>query len=92
MLTRSTGLGNTELAGEIQTVDIKADYMIIGCKTTSPVKWHVRVAISYPDLITVLRLLLTSGRGWIFVLNQSLKTLMRPFQKDKSLMRRPDDF
>ena len=91
MLTRSTGLGNTELAGDIKTLDVKADYMIIGCKTTSPVKWHVRVAISFPDLITVLRLLLTTGRGWSFVFNQSLKSLVRPFQRGKSLMR-PDDF
>jgi len=91
MLTRSTGLGNTELAGDIQTLDVKADYMIIGCKTTSPVKWHVRVAVSFPDLITVLWLLLTTLRGWSFILNQLLKSLMRPFQKDKSLVR-PDDF
>lgn len=91
MLTRSTGLGNTELAGDIQTLDVKADYMIIGCKTTSPVKWHVRVAISFPDLITVLWLLLTTLQGWSFILNQLLKSLMRPFQKDKSLVR-PDDF
>ncbi len=91
MLTRSTGLGNTELAGDIKTLDVKADYMIIGCKTTSPVKWHVRVAVSFPDLITVLRLLLTTGRGWSFILKQLLKSLMRLFQRDKSLMR-PDDF
>ena len=91
MLTRSTGLGNTELAGDIKTLDIKADYMIIGCKTTSPVKWHVRVALSFPDLRTVLWLLLTTRRGWSFLLNQMRKSLMRPFQKDKSLVR-PDDF
>ncbi len=91
MLTRSTGLGNTELAGDIKTLDIKADYMIIGCKTTSPVKWHVRVALSFPDLATVLWLLLTTRRGWGFILKQSLKSLMRPFQRGKSLMR-PDDF
>ena len=91
MLTRSTGLGNTELAGDIQTLDVKADYMIIGCKTTSPVKWHVRVAISFPDLITVLRLLLTTRRGWSFIFHQLRKSLMRPFKKDKSL-NRPDDF
>lgn len=91
MLTRSTGLGNTELAGDIQTLDVKADYMIIGCKTTSPVKWHVRVAISFPDLITVLRLLMTTRRGWSFIFNQLRKSVMRPFRKDKSL-HRPDDF
>jgi hypothetical protein len=84
-------LGNTELAGDIQTLDVKADYMIIGCKTTSPVKWHVRVAISFPDLITVLRLLMTTRRGWHFIFNQLRKSLIRPFKKDKSL-NRPDDF
>ena len=91
MLTRSTGLGNTELAGDIKTLDVKADYMIIGCKTTSPVKWHVRVALSFPDLITVLRMLLSTRRGWSFILKQLLKILMRPFRKNKSLMR-PADF
>jgi hypothetical protein len=44
MLVRSTGLGRTELEGDVKTLDVKADYIIIGMKTNEPVKWHVRVA------------------------------------------------
>ena len=56
MLVRSTGLGRTELEGDVKTLDVKADYLIIGMKTTEPVKWHVRAAIDYKDLLKIVKL------------------------------------
>jgi len=91
MLTRSTGLGNTELVGDINSLDVKADYVILSCKTTDPVKWHVRVAVSFPELITVARLLLFSWHGWGFLIKQLFKAIIRIFKKNKSLVR-PEDY
>ena len=90
MLVRSTGLGRTELEGDVKSLDVKADYIIIGMKTVEPVKWHVRVAANYSDLITIMRMLMFSARGWKFLILQSLKALLRPFKKKVYV--RPDDY
>ena len=91
MLTRSTGLGRTELVGDIKSLDVKADYIILGCKTTDPVKWQVRVALNFTDLLITTKLIFLSRRGWFFIVKQMLKFMVRPFKKDKSYVR-PDDY
>jgi hypothetical protein len=91
MLVRSTGLGRTELEGNVKSLDVKADYLIIGMKTFEPVKWHIRVAANYSDLITIMRLLIFSGQGWKFLTVQSFKALRRLFEKNK-VFARPDDY
>lgn len=91
MLVRSTGLGRTELEGDIKSVDVKGDYLIIVMKTTEPVKWHVRVATNFSDLMTITRLIIFTGKGWKFIFVQLFKALLRPFKKDKAFAR-PDDY
>ena len=91
MLMRSTGLGRTELEGDVKTLDIKADYAIIGVKTTEPVKWRVRVATNFTDILIITRLLIFTGRGWKFIFLQLFKGLLRVFKRDKTYTR-PDDF
>jgi hypothetical protein len=91
MLIRSTGLGRTELEGDVKTLDVKADYIIIGMKTTEPVKWHVRVAANYSDLMTITMLLIFSFQGWKFIIVQFLKSLGRIFTRKKNFVR-PDDY
>ena len=91
MLIRSTGLGRTELEGDVKTLDVKADYIIIGMKTTEPVKWHVRVAANYSDLMTITMLLIFSFQGWKFIIVQFLKSLRRIFTRKKNFVR-PDDY
>ena len=91
MLVRSTGLGRTELEGDVKSLDVKADYIIIGMKTFEPVKWHVRVAANFSDLITIMRLLLFSGPGWKFLTIQSLKALRGLFKKNRVFVR-PEDY
>jgi len=91
MLIRSTGLGRTELEGDVKTLDVKADYIIIGMKTTEPVKWHVRVAANYSDLMTITMLLIFSFQGWKFIIVQFLKSLGRIFTRKKKFVR-PDDY
>jgi hypothetical protein len=91
MLVRSTGLGRTELEGNIKSFDVKGDYLIIVMKTTEPVKWHVRVATNFSDLMTITRLIIFTGKGWKFIFVQLFKALLRPFKKDKAFAR-PDDY
>lgn len=91
MLVRSTGLGRTELEGDVKTLDVKADYIIIGMKTNEPVKWHVRVAANYSDLMTITKLLIFSFHGWKFIIVQFLKSLGRIFTRKKNFVR-PDDY
>jgi hypothetical protein len=91
MLVRSTGLGRTELEGDVKTLDVKADYIIIGMKTNEPVKWHVRVAANYSDLMTITKLLIFSLHGWKFIIMQFLKSLGRLFTRKKNFIR-PDDY
>jgi hypothetical protein len=91
MLTRSTGLGRTELVGDIKNLDVKGDYIIIHCKTTDPVKWQVRVALNFTDLLITTKLIFLTRKGWAFVFKQIFKFIIRPFTKDKSYAR-PDDY
>lgn len=81
MIVRSTGLGSTEMEGKFVLVEPKADYLVINAQTTAPVKWHVRVAVNFPDLLTILKLLLTRRQCWWFIITQlfkSHKTITRP--------------
>jgi hypothetical protein len=55
MLFRSTGLGKTELVGEIDHIERQGDYLILHVNTLEPVRWKIRGAISYHDLMTMLR-------------------------------------
>ncbi len=57
MLFRSTGLGKTELVAEIdksQGITRMGDYLVLHVATLEPVRWKIRAAISYKDLIAVL--------------------------------------
>ena len=91
MLVRSTGLGRTELEGDVKTVEVKADYLVVGMKTTEPVKWHVRVAANFSDLLAIMRLTFFSLQGWKFIVVQLWKSVVRLFRRKKPYAR-PDDF
>ena len=64
---RSTGLGKTELIGGIDDLTRLGDYLILHMRTTDPVRWHVRTAISIGDLTKIIRLLLKPG-NLLFIL------------------------
>lgn len=55
MLMRSTGLGKTELVGEINHLEHQGDYIILYVNVIDPVKWKLRVGLNYKDLLTVMR-------------------------------------
>ena len=58
MRMRSTGLGKTEMVGDITGLQLMGDYLIMHVETTEPVKWHVRAALTHKDLRTMMKLLL----------------------------------
>lgn len=58
MRMRSTGLGKTELIGNFDGVSLNGDHLVLSVKTTAPVKWHVRTALSRKDAIEMLKLVL----------------------------------
>lgn len=59
MRMRSTGLGRTELVGQFDGILRNGDYLVLSVRTTSPVKWHVRTALSRKDAIEMLKLVLS---------------------------------
>ena len=58
MLFRSTGLGKTEMAADVEALQRQGDYLILKVRTTDPVVWKVRVALSFKDIAIVLKALI----------------------------------
>lgn len=82
MKMRSTGLGETVLEGVLDSITRKDDYLILHVNTTEPVQWHVRAAIDYSDLLTLIKLII---KGPVFTF------LMTGF-KNRKKTRHTDDF
>ena len=55
MYFRSTGLGKTELKGKIDDLQRQGDFVIMYVDVVDPVKWRIRAALSFSDVIKVLR-------------------------------------
>lgn len=55
MRMRSTGLGQTELIGNIETIKREGDYLVLSVRTVDPVRWHVRTGIDGQDLRDILK-------------------------------------
>jgi len=54
MLMRSTGLGKTQLTGQIIELKRQGDYLIMHVDVVDPVKWKIRVAVSFLDVAKVI--------------------------------------
>lgn len=72
MYFRSTGLGKTQLTGKIIEMQCQGDYLIAQIDITDPIKWRMRVAMSFRELAglvgsctktSILKLLL-SPKQW----------------------------
>ena len=55
---RSTGLGKTEMVADVEELQRQGDYLILKVRTTDPVVWKVRVALSFKDITIVLKALI----------------------------------
>lgn len=51
MWMRSPGLGKTELSGHFEKLERKEDWLILHMRITDPVKWHVRAAMDFKDVM-----------------------------------------
>ena len=58
MRLRSTGLGKTELEGEIVNIKKVDDLVIFFVDVTKPVKWHTRMGFQERDLRDLILALL----------------------------------
>jgi hypothetical protein len=54
VLFRSTGLGKTELTGKVDDLQRLGDYLVMYVDVTDPVKWRIRVCMSFRDLTKVM--------------------------------------
>ena len=61
MLFRSTGLGKSELIGEITEIKRQGDYLIMEVQTLEPVRWKIRGGLNRKDLRMVLKQLLKAS-------------------------------
>jgi len=59
---RSTGLGTTELVGEISDITKAGDYFVLHMNTTEPVRWHVRAAMNSREMLKIFWLMLKPSR------------------------------
>jgi hypothetical protein len=50
-------LGTLELVGEISDLKVKDKWLIMNLRTTTPTGWNLKAALSYADLLTLLKLL-----------------------------------
>ena len=71
MRLRSTGLGRTELEGEIVNIKKVGDLVIFFVDVTKPVKWHTRMGFQEKDLKELI-LALLRPRNLSFVLKALL--------------------
>ena len=83
MLFRSTGLGKTEMAADIEKLDRQGDYLILRVRTTDPVVWKVRVALSFRDVAGVLKALISA---------RVIGFMLSPSQWFKKKAEHPGDF
>ncbi|MBM3133205.1 MAG: hypothetical protein FJZ95_09290 [Chloroflexi bacterium] len=58
MYFRSTGLGKTELTGNIADLKRQGDHLVMYVDVTQPVKWRIRAALSFKDLLVMLKKLM----------------------------------
>ncbi len=77
MRMRSIGLGKTELLREVNDLVRLGDYLILPVRTSEPVRWYVKAALSIGDLLRPIRLFLKPS-NLFFILTHLDKTKSKP--------------
>lgn len=58
MRMKSTAImGTLEIVGEISEIKVKDEFLIMNIRTTIPVGWNLRAALTHKDIITLIKLL-----------------------------------
>ena len=55
MRVRSTGLGKDEMVAKFKEFKILDGHLIMVMESTAPVRWHIRIALNYRDMFSMLR-------------------------------------
>jgi len=58
MRFRSTGLGKTEMRGDVYDFTKNGDIFVLYVKTTQPPGWTIRAGLTYQDALKILSLIL----------------------------------
>jgi hypothetical protein len=61
MRVRSTGLGNSVMEARIDTIEKKKGHLILHIRSSKPVKWHIRGAVDYRELLSIILMLIKQG-------------------------------
>jgi hypothetical protein len=83
MFFKSTGLGKTQLTGRIVEMQCQGDYLIAQIDIIEPVKWRMRVAMSFRDLAGIVGACMKAS---------ILKLLLSPKQWFDKKPKHPGDF
>ena len=83
MFFRSTGLGKTQLTGKVVEMQRQGDYLIAQIDVIEPVKWRMRVAMSFRDLPGIVGACMKAS---------ILKLLLSPKQWFEKKAKHPGDF
>ena len=83
MLMRSTGLGKTQLQGNITEIKRMGDYLIMYVEVTDPVRWKLRVGLTFGDIMKVIKSCANKG---------ALGFLLSPKQWKNKDPQHPGDF
>jgi len=83
MLMRSTGLGKTQLTGKFVEMQRQGDYLIAQIDVVDPVKWRMRVGLSFRDLAKIIA---------CCAKRSVLQLLLSPFQWRKKQPANPGEF
>ena len=79
MRLKSTGLGDTELFGELTSLEAKMSGVLMLVKIKKPVVWRVRTFLQPADLRRIVWRALMPWNVWFVI-----KTLLREFTKKKT--------
>lgn len=55
MRVRSTGLGKTEMICEVTSLKRQNGHLIMRLRATEPTVWHIRAALTYKDVVKLVR-------------------------------------
>jgi hypothetical protein len=67
MRLRSTGLGRTELEGEVIAIKKVDDLVIFFVNTSKPVKWRTRMGFQERDLRDLVWAIIKPGNMWFII-------------------------
>lgn len=66
MRMKSTFMGTMEMVGDITSLKVKDDWLIMNLKTTTPTGWTLTAAMSHGDLMNLLKLMFKpSNLGYV---------------------------